>query len=364
MDFKAAPFTKDSVLSPEELIKRLSPHIGEHIVLTGKPRTDGAKIRKMVSEAIRDDEKQLCNCNDYIIIPKRRKGVPKILAELIDTYIVTSGDKYNLQVWNRPPNGDVPLVQYANGEIISPKDIRLVLVKIDLERSVIGSIVILTPQYIEEHIGPFGKPTKKNQLLISDRERELILCSGGFYFNPDTEAVSAISRREFVKPSKKAQEFDIESILSLDVIGSIAKEHLLGKEILGKDTKTRGQYLERMVLNALGYGEESELVGDYPDIPNQLLEVKTQDSQTIDLGKFSPQYEEQFCPPLQFTTKDTRYLIALTNPTKHIIEGIILSCGQHLEDRFTYVSEESNKWQRYIKMSFFDKYDGQCVFNP
>ena len=34
----------------------------------------------------------------------KQKGVPSFLREYIDTYIITTGNSYNLQVWNRNPN--------------------------------------------------------------------------------------------------------------------------------------------------------------------------------------------------------------------------------------------------------------------
>ena len=106
------------------------------------------------------------------------------------------------------------------------------------------------------------------------------------------------------------------------------------------------------------------LCGDFPDIRNQLLEVKVQDSPTVDLGKFSPEKEEIITKGSSYTTFDVRYLIALTNPKTEEIEGIILSPGEKLGELFSYVSAESYKCQRSIPMSFFDKYNGSSVFNP
>lgn len=94
------------------------------------------------------------------------------------------------------------------------------------------------------------------------------------------------------------------------------------------------------------------LCGDFPDIRNQLLEVKVQDSPTVDLGKFSPEKEEIITKDSNFTTFDVRYLIALTNPKTEVIEGIILSPGEKLGELFSYVSAESYKCQRSIPMSF------------
>ena len=119
-------------------------------------------------------------------------------------------------------------------------------------------------------------------------------------------------------------------------------------------------------MDLLGYTlvDKDLLYGAYPDIPNQLLEVKVQDTQTVDLGKFSPEHEEIINKELNLTTYDVRYLIALTNPKTETIEGIILSPGEKLGEVFSYVSDKSYKCQRSIPMSFFEKYKGKVVINP
>jgi len=106
------------------------------------------------------------------------------------------------------------------------------------------------------------------------------------------------------------------------------------------------------------------LFGGFPDIPNQLLEVKVQDMQTVDLGRFTPEKDEIVVAENNLTTFDVRYLIALTNHQTDVIEGIILAPGEKLGEIFTYVSDVSYKCQRSIPMSFFNSYDGMCVYNP
>jgi len=78
-------------------------------------------------------------------------------------------------------------------------------------------------------------------------------------------------------------------------------------------------------IKHLGYqlGDSDLLYGAFPDIRNQLLEVKVQDSPTVDLGRFSPETEEIVIQDSDLTSFDVRYLIALTNPETEIIEGII-----------------------------------------
>lgn len=365
MNLKNAPISKASTLSPEQLTDVLAPLVGSKFKLTMKPRTDGSAIRKLVSALVEQHATNADRCN-YEIIPPKGKGVPKILAELIDTYVITSGDTYNLQVWNRNPSGKSPLVKYSNGEVITPSDIRLVMVKTDMISDTIESIVILTPDYIERKFGKFGKPTIKNQLLIGGKERQAIIESNDkILFYEDTDRIQAITTDTLsIQHSLSTDKPMPGSLLSLKVIKEVVAEQLIGKSLASSDTKTRGQLLERMVIDMLGYDTESKLVGGYPDVPHQLLEVKVQDTQTVDLGKYSPQFEDTINFQLSLTTYDVRYLIALTNPSTNIIEGVILSRGESLGEKFTYVSDTSYKCQRSIPMDFFENLKGQCVFNP
>jgi hypothetical protein len=121
-----------------------------------------------------------------------------------------------------------------------------------------------------------------------------------------------------------------------------------------------------MVATALGYtiNNGEALAGGYPDIRHQALEVKVQDSATVDLGMYSPQFEVEIPNLDGITTKNVRYLIALTNSSSGVIEGIILCAGQYLSENFSYVADKSYKCQRSIPMNFFDKIIGKVVINP
>ena len=151
--------------------------------------------------------------------------------------------------------------------------------------------------------------------------------------------------------------------MPLKAIKSKVVSSLLGRKLVNADTKTRGQELERIVATLLGYQVDDPLVGGYPDIPNQLLEIKVQDSPTVDLGKYSPSNPVVIDANLNMTTEDVRYLIALTDKSGHI-EGLILCPGNKLGDSFTFVNGTSYKCQRSIPMIFFDSFSGKSVFNP
>ena len=358
--FNIPPKSPKDVLTTKELVSCLKTLIGKPIAFTGKPRTDGSNARKLVTACLSVHSTcEAAKAKDYEIVPPRGKGVPRILLELIDTYVVTSGTNYNLQVWNRFPNSKSTLVEYKNGKKIRACDIRLVFIKINTKKSIIESIVILTPSYIEKQFGSFGKPTIKHQIIISDRKREEI--KGSVLLGKDTKKMNAICRKTYKQPLERMKDFPKESKpFCIDLLSKLVAKKLLGINLNMAGTKNKGQMLERAVMTLLGYN--SLLVGDFPDIPNQFLEVKVQDSPTIDLGKYSPEFEEKVHSNI--TTKDIRYLIALTNSRNKAVESVVLVSGEELCETFTFVSATSFKCQRSIPMSFFEKYKGKCVSNP
>jgi len=368
-DFKTPPRSVKMLTSPDILVKYLSELLGKPFNLTGKTRTDGSNLRKLIADTLEKHPlPDLAALGQYEIVPPKGKGVPKIKREFIDTYLVTSGSSYNLQVWNRIPASHTLLVKYESGESLKCTDVRFVFVRIFINSNVIASIVILTPEYIEGKFGKFGKPTIKNQLLISSKVRKAIYESEGKILSyPDTKKISYHLKDDYSAPtSRMVEEPELKDLFSIRLLKQLVADKLIGQKLQSAATKTRGQALEKLVLDLLGYEtkEKDLLYGGFPDIRNQLLEVKVQDKQTVDLGRFSPEREEIVIEESDFTTFDVRYLIALTDPKTEIIEGIILSPGEKLGELFSYVSAESYKSQRSIPMTFFDKYNGQAVFNP
>lgn len=355
--------------NPIELTEKLSTLIGLPFYITGKTRTDGSNVRKLIASTLQQLQlPEPAEKEDYEIVPPKGKGVPKIAREFIDTYIVTSGSSYNLQVWNRLPSSNSLLIKYESGESLKCTDVRFVLVRIDTEKSIIASVIILSPQYIVDHFGKFGKPTIKQQLLISSKVRKTV------YESPDKILSFADSNKLFPyithdyrsPKSRISEEPGFGELYSIELLRTMVAEKLIGIKLDADSTKRRGQSLEKLVLELLGYviKEKELLAGGFPDIRNQLLEVKVQDSPTVDLGKYSPEKEEIVMKGSPLTTFDVRYLIALTNPKTQIIEGVILTPGERLGDIFSYASSESYKCQRTIPISFFERHYGKAVFNP
>lgn len=367
--FKIPPKSPDYLTETQKLPLVLKGLIGKEFKLTGKTRTDGSNLRKLIACVLSiNGLPEGAIENEFEIVPPKKKGVPKMLRELIDTYIVTSGTSYNLQVWNRIPNCKTVLVKYDSGASLKCDDVRYVFVKIDTEKFIISSIIVMTADYIVSHFGKFGNPTIKHQLLISNKVRNQIYSSKSkiLSFSDSTKLTYHITDT-YEKPTNSIVNEPIsKNLYSIRLLVEMVAKNLVGKKLDSSTTKNRGQALERMTLGLLGYemAANENLVGGFPDIPNQLLEVKIQDTQTVDLGKFTPAKEEVINVENNLTTFDVRYLIALTNPKTDVIEGIIIAPGEKLGEIFTYVSDVSYKCQRSIPMSFFDSYNGQSVFNP
>lgn len=359
---KIPPKGKCYMSTPQELVSNLKPLIGQKIQMTGKSRTDGSNFRKIVTNHLLSISMPDA-ADDYEIVPPKQKGVPSFLREYIDTYIVTTGASYNLQVWNRNPNSASVQVDLKNGETLLASDVRFVLGKINSDNA-IESIVIMTPDYIENKFGSFGKPTIKQQLIISNKKREEIISDGGMVIADSSLPMELLDDENDRVIDNISIKDEPDKVLPIETIDECITDELLGKKLdISLSTKQRGQQLERFVAYQLGYKNLQEgLEGGYPDIRNQMLEVKVQDSPTIDLGRYSPQFEEQIND--DFTTRTIRYLIALTDATNGEINGLIMCPGEELGKHFTYVAEKSFKCQRSIPMSFFDEFRGQVVYNP
>ncbi len=367
--FGFPPIHKAHLTSPDNIAARLQSLIGTPFKLTGKTRTDGSNVRKLVAQAFTEFLlPKPCPQSSHSIIPPKGKGLPRILLEYVDTYIVTTGNTYNLQVWNRNPASDSIQVEYNSGETLSSKDVRFVFLRVDPQNQTISSILVLTPDYIESKFGRFGKPTIKHQIIISPRIRDKALAQNPpGIFCSDTSAISRHVTEKYAIPTSSMSDKPVlGQLFSLKLLREMLVEGLIGEPLDQMATKNRGQALERLVALLLGYKiRDAELLeGNFPDIPNQALEVKVQDSPTVDLGKFSPQFKECIpsCPSV--TTLDVRYLIALTDARTSISQGIILCPGEKLGEHFSYVSDTNFKCQRSIPMSFFDMYQGQALYNP
>ncbi|MFQ5803620.1 MAG: nuclease [Candidatus Methylomirabilales bacterium] len=366
---KIPPASKALLTPSADLVERLRPVVGRVFRLSGKTRTDGSNIRRVVASMLEMYPlPAAAPKGSYRIVPPKRKGVPRILREFLDTYIVTSGDSYNLQVWNRNPASESVQVEYDIGPPLLASDVRFVFVRVNPAAERIRSVLVLSPTYIVHHFGKFGRPTVKHQLIISGRARaDIVDSTPPILFYADDPAIGTLlGRRPRLSKHSIRDELTPGSVVPLETIRDLVSGHLIRMRIPSAPTKNRGQALEEMVARMLGYSlsEQDLLAGGYPDIRHQALEIKVQDSPTVDLGRYSPEFEELVpsCP--RFTTRSLRYLIALTDESTGVVQGAVVAPGAELGKHFTFVPLTSFKSQRSMPMTFFDAFDGMTVYNP
>lgn len=137
---------------------------------------------------------------------------------------------------------------------------------------------------------------------------------------------------------------------------------MVGKSIHYLDAiqeRNRGAELHSMICEHLGYSIYDD-DGTYPDIANQLLEVKLQTSPTIDLGLHSPEDRECIASigRTHFYSEDVRYAIfdGEVNESNIILKNLYLVTGEDFTNHFTLFNEggTNSKIQLPLPNDFFD----------
>ena len=113
----------------------------------------------------------------------------------------------------------------------------------------------------------------------------------------------------------------------------------------------------KLVCEALGYGIYKDS-GQFPDVPNQLLEIKLQTSPTIDLGLVLPTSKLEIKDIEQFRHCDVRYVIFYGNidGSNVILTKLLMCSGEKFFDHFSQFegSVLNTKIQIPLPKNFFD----------
>lgn len=137
---------------------------------------------------------------------------------------------------------------------------------------------------------------------------------------------------------------------------------MVGKSISYLDAvqeRNRGAELHEMICNHLGYSIYED-DGSYPDIVNQLLEIKLQTSPTIDLGLHSPEDGEQIISigNTDFCSEDIRYAIfdGDVDGNKVVLQNLYLVTGEDFTNYFPLFNGKGTnaKLQLPLPNNFFD----------
>ncbi len=125
--------------------------------------------------------------------------------------------------------------------------------------------------------------------------------------------------------------------------------------------RLRGEKLQRLVCEKLGYSTFADN-GQFPDVLNQLLEIKLQTAQTIDLGRFLPNSQDPLGVPRlagkQVRPCDVRYALFYASRNSGIvtITHFFLTTGEQFFLRFPQClgNELNSKLQITLSPDFFD----------
>jgi hypothetical protein len=212
----------------------------------------------------------ICQALGYPVPQSFKRKRPRFIGQLFDTYGQKSN---NLQIWNE--NIDI--------------ERRYVIAGID-QTGVIYRVRVITGEKLQNY-DTTGTLTHKYQAQFAPtRPLELVSSTDTA---PIQSVLGSLSASNCILASPLAPPLAD----TLFPIGEIFNRlsPLVGVSFAdaGHDQeRNRGGALHAMVCRALGYSDYSD-DGQFPDIRNQLLEVKLQMSPTIDLGLVRPNSEDR-----------------------------------------------------------------------
>ena len=284
-------------------------------------------------------KEQVCLSLGYPIPKGFQKTQPRFPGQDFDVYIQKSN---NLQVWN---------------EDLSPTR-RYVIIRVS-DDDIITKVKVVTGASLAV-LDTTGKLTQKYQarLIKDDDEFELIS-------NQDTELLSQFVDRDIdlsLVPSPIDNPKYREILPVKDIFERLKK--LVGKTFIdaGRDQeRNRGAALHSLVCEHLGYNNYKD-DGRFPDIRQQLLEVKLQTSPTIDLGLVCPDSEAPLDIPQLNGTQvrhcDVRHALFYAKTDNQIvtITNLYLTTGKDFFTRFPQFQGKvlNKKIQIPLPSDFFD----------
>jgi len=300
------------------------------ISLAGLPLRTRSKVVK----------KHICTALGYPTPHSFQKTQPRFLGQMFDTYAQKSN---NLQVWN---------------EELAPTR-RYVIIKVNAEDR-ITKVKVVTGDRLAL-LDTTGTLTQKYQarLIPGEKASELIAEEDTERMNPFVRG--GLDLGTMASPISRPKE---GQLLPIGEVFDRLKR-LIGSRFpdVGYDQeRNRGASLHRLVCECLGYaGYQDD--GQFPDIRNQLLEVKLQTSPTIDLGLVCPDSMEaldvQNIGGKQIRHCDVRYALfyAKRDGDDVVLTHLFLTTGERFFSRFSQFQGKvlNKKLQIPLPNDFFDE---------
>lgn len=285
-------------------------------------------------------KQHVCRALGYPVPKSFTKIQPRFYGQMFDTYAQKAN---NLQIWN---------------EELSPSR-RYVLLRVD-DAGVITRVKVVNGEELAQ-LDTTGTLTQKYQarLVPGDAEAELITPADTDTLLPHVRAGANLA--ENVSP------IDHPAHGLILPIGEVFDRlrGAVGRSFpdAGRDQeRNRGAALHRIVCELLGYADYRD-DGRFPDVRNQLLEVKLQTSPTIDLGLVLPASEDPLDVPqiegTQVRHCDVRYALfsAHTDGANVTLTNLYLTTGASFFNRFPQFGGKvlNKKLQIPLPSDFFDR---------
>lgn len=272
------------------------------------------------SKSINQD---ICQSLGYPIPKSFKKNSPRFIGQNFDKY---AQQKTNLQVWNE--------------EISLTRRYCLILLNDD---NLVVNIKVLSGATLSEY-DTTGKLTTKYQAnILSEFDKGTTLLS-----KEDTpEIKESFQTFNRITSSSPADYPKVNELMPIKTL--FDKLKILEGTSFKSSGKSRidGDYVQNLVYKCLGYKEYREN-GQLPDLMNQLLEIKSQQARTIDLGLFNPNEKQAIQIPSVNnyipTISDIRYAILYSDN----INGLITITKIYLvtgKDFFKYFHQFGGKKQ-------------------
>lgn len=283
-------------------------------------------------------KQEICKSLGYPIPSSFKKTQPRFYGQNFDVYTQKAN---NVQIWN---------------ETIAP-DRRYVFIKVN-ETDTVTHVKAITGRQLALY-DTTGKLTTKYQATMHHYQESCL-------FTPEDSDNLQGMLCGHAPDLSDADPSDAPSRSSLLPISELFDRLLIleGKEfdyISATQDRNRGAIIHGAACKAIGYARFKDN-GAYPDICNQLLEIKLQTSPTIDLGLHSPEDGACIlrCDGKRFYSEDVRYAIfdAVVDQArgKVIIDKVYVTNGQTFTEDFPLFQgkKQNAKIQLLLPPDFFN----------
>ena len=276
---------------------------------------------------------KICEALGYPITRSLIKTQPRFPGQNFDVYTQKS---MNVQIWNE--------------EVDAAR--RYVFLRVD-ENDIITSVRVISGDVLAK-FDRTGKLTTKYQATMASLNNSHLFSEDSInvsnWIERPHNSLNNINPNYYPTPN---QLLPIEEIYDrlLPMVG-------LNIDYLNPlQERNRGAELHSLICEYLGYSIYED-DGNYPDIANQLLEIKLQTSPTIDLGLHSPEDGEPIVTigDTTFYSEDVRYVIFGGSVEGYYIRlnHLYVVAGYNFTQHFPLFNGQNAKIQLPLPIDFFD----------